>query len=96
MGKNRRSPQRGQAKPQAKGYLFDRPGSVRKLLRSFYGALAFLLVLDFLVHKHALFPWEEWPEFYATYGFVACVVLVVVAKYVLRPVVMKREDYYDR
>ncbi len=41
------------------------------------------------------FPWEEWPQFYAIFGFVACVVLVLIAKYILRPLVMREEDYYD-
>ena len=33
--------------------------------------------------------------FYAVYGFVACVVLVLVAKYILRPMVIRKEDYYE-
>ena len=34
-------------------------------------------------------------QFYAVYGFVACVLLVLVAKYILRPLVKRGEDYYD-
>jgi len=51
--------------------------------------------IEIFVHKHAHFRCEEWPEFFCVYGFVACVVLVIVAKYILRPLVMRREDYYD-
>jgi len=40
-------------------------------------------------------PWEAWPGFYAVFGFVACVILVLVAKYVLRPLVKRDEKYYD-
>jgi hypothetical protein len=54
-----------------------------------------LLAIDFFHHKHAIFPWEEFFGFYSIYGFVACVVLVLVAKYILRPMVMRKEDYYD-
>lgn len=78
-----------------KEYLFDKPKNVKRLLRIFYGFLVVLLVGDFFVNKHAYFGWEEWPEFYAVYGFVACVVLVLAAKYILRPIVKRREDYYD-
>lgn len=78
-----------------KKYLFDKPGNVKILFRSFYSALLILLAIEFFVHKHPHFAWEEWPEFYAIYGFVACVVLVLVSKYILRPLVKRREDYYD-
>ncbi len=78
-----------------KEYLFDNPKNVTILLRCFFSILVILLGLDFLVHKHAHFEWEMWPEFYAVYGYVACVVLVIVAKYILRPLVKRREDYYD-
>lgn len=78
-----------------KEYLFDNPRNVNRLLGAFFSSLAVLLIIEVFVHKHAHFPWEEWPEFYCVYGFVACVVLVIVAKYILRPLVMRREDYYD-
>ena len=81
--------------PNPKSYLFDNPRNVKRLLAVFYLSLAVLLAIDFFVPKHPHFPWEEWPSFSAVYGFVACVVLVIVAKYVLRPLVMRREDYYD-
>jgi len=76
-------------------YLFDKPRNVKILLRSFFASLVVLLGIDLFIVKHPHFGWEEWPEFYAVYGFVACVVLVVAAKYVLRPLMKRREDYYD-
>jgi len=84
-----------QDKTTEKKYLFDNPGNVKLLFVSFYLSLLILLVIDFFIYKHPHFPWEKWPGFYATYGFVACVVLVVVAKYILRPLVKRKEDYYD-
>ena len=79
---------------KSKIYLFDNPKNVTILLRCFYCSLLLLLIIEFFLHKHPHFAWEGWPEFYAVYGFVACVVLVVVAKYILRPLVKRREDYY--
>jgi sterol desaturase/sphingolipid hydroxylase (fatty acid hydroxylase superfamily) len=78
-----------------KKYLFDDPKNVKRLLGCFYASLVVLLLIEFLLHKHPHFGWEAWPEFFAVYGFVACVVLVIVAKYFLRPLVKRDEDYYD-
>ncbi|ALC14978.1 MAG TPA: hypothetical protein VGA43_04520 [Deferrimonas sp.] len=75
--------------------LFDHPKNVKRLLFGFFTCVALLLMVDFFFHKHTLFPWEGAFGFYAVYGFVACVVLVLVAKYILRPLVMRKEDYYD-
>lgn len=74
--------------------IFDKPENVEKFLRVFFTLLFVLLVIDFFIHKHGHFPWEGAPEFYATYGFVACVLLVFIAKG-LRKVVGREEDYYD-
>jgi len=86
------------AKPtnKEKHYLFDNPRNVKLLFRIYYSCLLLLLVLDFFLHKHAIFGWERWPEFYAVFGFVACVALVLAAKYILRPMVKRRENYYDK
>lgn len=77
-----------------KTYLFDNPKNVTRLLRGFYIACIVLVIADLIVHRHIMMAWEKIPAFYAIYGFVACVVLVVVAK-MMRKVVMREEDYYD-
>jgi membrane protein YdbS with pleckstrin-like domain len=79
----------------SKTHMFDKPENVKRVLRIFFTSLVILLAIDFFVHKHAFFPWEEWPEFYAVFGFVACVALVLTAKYILRPLVKRNEDYYE-
>lgn len=84
-----------QAEPE-KVYLFDKPQNVRRLLWSLYVSLAILIVVDLFVPKYPYFPWEEYPFFYATYSFVSCVLLVLAAKYLLRKIVKRPEDYYDR
>lgn len=75
--------------------VFDNPHNVRRLLQGFYVCVVLLLVVDLFYHKHAIFAWEGFFGFYSVYGFVACVILVILAKYVLRPMVMRQEDYYD-
>jgi len=79
-----------------KKHFLDHPRNVSRLLKAFFALNVLLLGLDLLIHRHAQFPWEGWFGFYAVFGFVCCVVLVLLAKYVLRPLVIRREDYYDR
>jgi len=75
--------------------MFDKPQNVKRLLIIFFALTGAVLAIDLVYHKHAIFPWEGYFGFYAVYGFVACVVLVLVAKYILRPLVMRKETYYD-
>lgn len=75
-------------------HLFDRPENVDRLLKGFYAICILLVLADFIFHRHVGFDWEKIPAFYALYGFVACVLLVVVAKR-MRNVLMRKEDYYD-
>lgn len=77
-----------------KKYLFDNPRNVDRLLRSVYVICGVLFVLDFIIHRHASREWEALPGFYAIYGFIAFVVLVLVSK-VLRKLLMRKEDYYN-
>ncbi len=80
---------------------FDRRENVRKVLIGLFAGCALLVLIDLFFwmtgyDKHPYFRWEKWPGFYAVYGFVACVLLVLVSKHVLRPLVMRGEDYYDK
>jgi hypothetical protein len=77
-----------------KQHLFDKPENVNRLLRGFYIVRGVLFALDFVLHRHTIHAWEDFPGFYAIFGFVACVVLVLVARE-MRKIVMRREDYYD-
>lgn len=77
------------------GHFFDKPQNVKRFLMGFYVFLIVLIVVDLFLTKHPFFPWEGYPFFYGAYGFVACVGLVLFAKYVLRPLVKRGENYYD-
>ena len=77
-----------------KQHLFHKPENVNRLLRGFYIVSGVLFALDFVLHRHTIHAWEDIPGFYAIFGFVACVVLVLVARE-MRKIVMRREDYYD-
>ncbi|MBT5414539.1 MAG: hypothetical protein HOK81_08075 [Rhodospirillaceae bacterium] len=74
---------------------FDDWGNVKKLLWVFYAICGLLFLIDFVYHRHALTGWEGFYGFYPVYGFVACVLLVLIAKQ-MRKVLMRDEDYYER
>lgn len=78
---------------QERGW-FDKPKHFKLFMRLFFASLGLLLIADFFVHKHAEFPWEETPCFFAAYGYISCVVLVLAAK-ILRLFVKRDEGYYD-
>ncbi|MBW2688418.1 MAG: hypothetical protein JRC99_00630 [Deltaproteobacteria bacterium] len=75
--------------------MFDKPQNVKRVLYTLYACVVLLLAVDLFYHKHGIFTWESSFAFYSVYGFVACVILVIIAKYVLRPLVMRKEDYYN-
>jgi Kef-type K+ transport system membrane component KefB len=78
-----------------KEYLFDNEKNVKRLLIFVYVGLVVLIILDLISPKHPVFKWEEWPAFYAVYGFVAFCTIVLAAKFILRKIVKREEDYYD-
>lgn len=83
------------SKEQEKPDFFDKQENIDKIIKVFYVICALLVVADLIVHRHIYHDWENIPAFYAIYGFVGCVVLVLIAK-AMRKVLMKEEDYYDK
>lgn len=83
------------AEDRPKTYWFDNPRNVRKVVWAVYIVCALLLLIDFFVPKHGPFAVEHAFGFYAIYGFVCCVALVLLAKE-LRRIIKRPEDYYDR
>ena len=99
-----------QPKDEPKRWLDD-PANVRKFIRGFYWLCGLIILIDVVLsigwHKHAAFDdgsllesSETLPAFYGIYGFVACSVLVFLAK-ALRSfngqrVLMRDEDYWEK
>ena len=78
-----------------KKYIFDNPKNVQGLLYGFYICCVLLIGIDFFFHRHIAHPWEKMFGFYGLYGFVACTLLVIIAKQI-RKIIMRDESYYDR
>lgn len=77
-----------------KRHVFDDPKNIKRLLRVFFVICAGLLAIDLIFHRHVVHVWESLFGFYAIFGFVACVALVLGAKE-MRKLVMRDEDHYD-
>jgi hypothetical protein len=77
-------------------HVFDKWENVKRLLMGFYVFVGLLIVLDLILPKHPVLPWERYPGFYGAYGFLAYVSIVLASHYVLRKLFGRREDYYDQ
>lgn len=80
---------------QEKKHVFDDPRNVRRLIWLVVIACVISVLAQLFVHVHVVHPWEALFGFYGIYGFLAFVALVLLAKEVLRRLVMRRKDYYD-
>ena len=77
-----------------KRHIFDNPRNVKRVRQALYLLCGLSVVAEFFIHRHLEHPWEGLFGFYSLYGFVACVLLVLIAKE-MRKVLMRKEDYYD-
>ncbi len=74
-------------------YLRDRLPTV---IRCCYAVLAALVIIDIFVDKAHAHTWiEHYPGFWSLFGFVACVVIIILSKWFGHQGIMTREDYYD-
>lgn len=78
-----------------KKHIFDDPRNVKRIVLILFMICGLSVVAEFFVHLHPEHPWEKSVfNFYSLYGFIACVMLVLIAK-MLRYFIMRKEDYYD-
>ena len=75
-------------------YWLDEPGNVKRIIWALFAVCAALFLADAFYHKHSHFEVENFFGFYAIFGFVVCVALVLAAKG-MRLFLMRSEDYYD-
>ena len=70
-----------------------RKKTVKKLA---YGILVLLVMVDFIIPRHEVhFFGDKIPGFWSLFGFTACVVIIIVSKWLGKNGLMKDEDYYD-
>ncbi len=71
-----------------------RTKTVKKLA---YGILVLLVVADFIIPRHEIhFFGDKVPGFWSLFGFISCVLIIVVSKWLGHHWLMRDEDYYDK
>ena len=61
-----------------------------------YGILVLVVMVDFIIPRHEVhFFGDKIPGFWSLFGFSACVVIIIVSKWLGKNGLMKDEDYYD-
>lgn len=76
-------------------YLRDR---MQQVVRICYGVLALLVVNDLVfIDKTHAHTWMEKliPGWWSIFGFIACVLIIIISKWYGHLGIMTREDYYD-
>ncbi len=77
-------------------FLRDRLKTVVRVGAIVLFALVAIDALPFLVDKHhAHTAVEKFPAFWAAFGFVACVLIILASKAFGKAGIMQREDFYD-
>jgi hypothetical protein len=87
----------GQSLVELIDYLRDR---LQAVIYCCYGVLTLLVVLDLIpavVDKSHAHTWMEKyiPGWWSIFGFVACVLIIILSKWYGHLGIMTREDYYD-
>lgn len=70
-----------------------RPDSIRLLWRILWVVLALTVAADFFIKPKPYFDIEGWYGFAAVFGFLSCVLMVLVAK-LLGAFLKRDQDYY--
>jgi hypothetical protein len=70
---------------------------IKLLVRICFGVLALLILADalFVNKEHAHTGPERIPGFWSIFGFIACVLIIILSKWYGHSGIMTREDYYD-
>ena len=71
-----------------------RTKTVKKLA---YGILVLLVAADFIIPRHEIhFFGDKIPGFWSLYGFISCVLIIVVSKWLGHHWLVQDEDHYDK
>ena len=73
----------------------ERPEVAQRIRYVLYAVCAALALAELFVHRHTVMPLERIPAFYAIYGFISLVGVVLLAK-LLRRAVSRPENYYSK
>ena len=62
-----------------------------------YGMLVLLILADFIIPRHEIhFFGDKIRGFWSLFGFISCVLIIVVSKWIGHHWLVRDEDYYDK
>jgi len=69
----------------------------KKVKKFAYSILVLLVAADFIIPRHEIhFFGDKIPGFWSLYGFISCVLIIVVSKWLGQHWLVRDEDYYDK
>ena len=61
-----------------------------------YAVLTLIIVIDFRIPRHEVhFFGDEIPGFWSLFGFVACILIILISKWIGHLGIMQDENYYN-
>ena len=64
--------------------------------RTAYAALILIFVIDFFIPRHEIhFFGDGIPGFWSLFGFIACILIILISKWIGRLGIMQDEKYYN-
>lgn len=71
-------------------------GNWKTLRLVFYVVLAITVGLNFFIHPHVPhFGLDAYPGFFAGFGLIFGLAMVIIMKRIIQPMIGRGEDYYD-
>jgi len=80
--------------PDTKSHWLDKSSTLNLIIAVLVISCIALFAVDFFYHKHGHFDFEQWPGFYAWYGFISYCAIVLTAKQI-RKLIGRSEDHYE-
>ena len=61
-----------------------------------YAALIFIIIIDFFIPRHEIhFFGDLIPGFWSLFGFIACILIIIISKWIGRLGIVQDEKYYN-
>ena len=61
-----------------------------------YAVLIIIIVMDFFIPRHEIhFFGDKIPGFWSIFGFIACILIILISKWIGRLGIMQDENYYN-
>ena len=68
----------------------------KTMKRISYVALTLIILIDFFIPRHEIhFFGDGIPGFWSLFGFVACILIILISKWIGRLGIMQDEKYYN-